>query len=65
MPAERVIDELVTQATLGLHTMTGPRFFGWVIAHPVGVAAEFLTCAWGQNSSMVVTPASAVAERGS
>jgi glutamate/tyrosine decarboxylase-like PLP-dependent enzyme len=64
MPAEKVIDELVTRATPGLHTMTGPRFFGWVIgaSHPVGVAADFLTSAWGQNSSMVVTPASAAVE---
>ena len=32
--------------------MTGPRFFGWVIggSHPVGVAADWLTSAWGQNA---------------
>jgi glutamate/tyrosine decarboxylase-like PLP-dependent enzyme len=30
--------------------MTGPRFFGWVAgaSHPVGVAADWLTAAWGQ-----------------
>jgi hypothetical protein len=35
----------------GLHSMVGPRFFGWVIgaSHPVGFAADWLTGAWGQN----------------
>ncbi|MSP00151.1 MAG: aspartate aminotransferase family protein [Acetobacteraceae bacterium] len=52
-PAETVLDELVTAATPGLRSMTGPRFFGWVIgaSHPMGVAADFLTSAWGQNAA--------------
>ncbi len=47
-----VIDELVDRAGPGLHAMTGPRFFGWVIggSHPAGVAADWLTGAWGQNA---------------
>jgi glutamate/tyrosine decarboxylase-like PLP-dependent enzyme len=47
-----VIDDLVARAEPGLHAMTGPRFFGWVIggSHPVGVAADWLTSAWGQNA---------------
>ena len=44
--------------------MTGPRFFGWVIgaSHPVGVAADWITFAWGQNAGTVATPAAAAAE---
>ncbi|MDK1489995.1 aspartate aminotransferase family protein [Sinorhizobium sp. 7-81] len=60
-----VIDELVAKAEPGLHTMTGPRFFGWVIggSHPVGVAADWLTSAWGQNTgNHHATPAAAAAE---
>ncbi len=47
-----VIDELAARAGPGLHAMTGPRFFGWVIggSHPAGVAADWLTAAWGQNA---------------
>jgi glutamate/tyrosine decarboxylase-like PLP-dependent enzyme len=50
--AQDVLDELVRRATPGLHAMTGNRFFGWVIgaSHPVGVAADWLTSAWGQNA---------------
>jgi glutamate/tyrosine decarboxylase-like PLP-dependent enzyme len=46
--------------------MAGPRFFGWVIgaSHEVGVAADMLTSAWGQNAGMYAgTPAAAVAEK--
>jgi glutamate/tyrosine decarboxylase-like PLP-dependent enzyme len=60
-----VLDDLVATATPGLRAMTGPRFFGWVIgaSHPVGVAADFLTSAWGQNAgNHVASPASAAAE---
>ena len=50
--AREVIDDLVTLAGPGLRNVTGPRFFGWVIgaSHPVGVAADWLTSAWGQNA---------------
>jgi glutamate/tyrosine decarboxylase-like PLP-dependent enzyme len=63
-PADLVINELVARAGPGLHAMTGPRFFGWVIgaSHPVGVAADWLTSAWGQNAGTVATPAAAAAE---
>lgn len=60
-----VIDELVARAEPGLHLMTGPRFFGWVIggSHPVGVAADMLTSAWGQNAgNHAATPAASAAE---
>lgn len=60
-----VIDDLVARAEPGLHAMTGPRFFGWVIggSHPVGVAADWLTSAWGQNAgNHHATPSAAAAE---
>src|SRR5690348_12996014 len=64
-PAE-VIGELVANATPGIRSMTSPGFFGWVIggSHPTGVAADWLTSAWGQNAGNVVaTPAAAAAEQ--
>ena len=60
-----VIDDLVARATPGLRAMAGPRFFGWVIgaSHPVGVAADWLTSAWGQNAgNHTASPATAAAE---
>lgn len=60
-----IIDQLVRDAEPGLHKMTGPRFFAWVIgaSHPVGVAADWLTSAWGQNvGNHVATPAAAAVE---
>jgi glutamate/tyrosine decarboxylase-like PLP-dependent enzyme len=60
-----VIDALADAAEPGLMGMTGRRFFSWVIgaSHPVGVAADMLTSAWGQNSGLFQgTPAAAVAE---
>ncbi|MET0430053.1 MAG: aspartate aminotransferase family protein [Microvirga sp.] len=65
MPAEAVIQELVERASPGLHATTGPRFFGWVIgsSHPVGVAADWLTAAWGQNAgNHTAAPAASAAE---
>lgn len=65
-PARAVIDELATLAEDGLHAMAGPRFFGWVVgaSHPVGVAADWLTSAWGQNAGdQHVAPAAAAAEQ--
>jgi glutamate/tyrosine decarboxylase-like PLP-dependent enzyme len=60
-----VIGELAALADPGLAMMTGPRFFGWVMgaSHPVGVAADWLTSAWGQNcGGHTVTPAAAACE---
>jgi glutamate/tyrosine decarboxylase-like PLP-dependent enzyme len=64
-PAQAVIEELTAKAVPGLNAMTGPRFFGWVIgnSHPVGVAADMLTGAWGQNAgNHHASPAAAAAE---
>ena len=61
-----VIDALNAAAEPGLSGTTGPRFFGWVIgsSDPVGVAADMLTSAWGQNAgSYACSPAAAVAEK--
>lgn len=63
--AADVIDELVERATPGLRASTGPRFYGWVIggSHPTGVAADWLTAAWGQNAgNLVAAPAAAAVE---
>lgn len=63
--AARVIDDLARLSAPGLRAMTGPLFFGWVIgaSHPVGVAADWLTAAWGQNAgNHVAAPAAAAAE---
>lgn len=64
-PQLAVLDDLVAKATPGLQATTGPRFFGWVIggSHPMGVAADMLTSAWGQNAgNHVVAPAASAVE---
>lgn len=50
----RIIDDLVAAAEPGLMSNVSPRFFGWVMgaSHPVGVAADWLTSAWGQNAGI-------------
>jgi glutamate/tyrosine decarboxylase-like PLP-dependent enzyme len=65
LPPEQIIDDLAANAEPGLMGMINPRFFGWVVgaSHPVGVAADWLTSAWGQNApSATGTPAAAAAE---
>lgn len=62
---EEVIAHLASMVEGGLMPMTGPRFFGWVIgsSHPVGVAADWLAAAWGQNAGHhSPTPAMAAIE---
>jgi glutamate/tyrosine decarboxylase-like PLP-dependent enzyme len=57
---------LAQGADAGLTGVAGPRFFGKVIggSHPVGVAADWLTSLWGQNSgSYLASPANAVIEQ--
>jgi glutamate/tyrosine decarboxylase-like PLP-dependent enzyme len=64
-PGDRVILELAQKAEQGLQMATGPRFFGWVIggSHPVGVAADWLASAWGQNTgNHHAAPAAAAVE---
>lgn len=52
VPGRSAIDQMVAAAEDGLHQMASPTFFGYVIgaSHPVGVAADFLVSAWGQNA---------------
>ena len=62
---EAVIQELANKAVDGLQMATGPRFFGWVIggSHIVGMAADWLTSAWGQNTgNHHAAPSAAAAE---
>lgn len=60
-----VIDDLIAAADPGLVGNTDGNFFAWVMGEsaPVGVAADWLTSAWGQNAAIYQTaPAAAVAE---
>lgn len=64
--AATVIDALALAAGPGLMATPGPRFFGWVIgaSHEVGVAADWLASAWGQNAGVYASsPAAAIAEK--
>ena len=66
MPEADVINHIVSNAEGALHQMSAPTFFGYVLggSHPVGVAADFLVSAWGQNAgSAVETPAVSGMER--
>ena len=61
-----VIDHIIRDADGGLHQMAAPSFFGYVLggSHPVGVAADMLVSAWGQNAgSAFETPAVTGMER--
>lgn len=60
-----VLDDLVTAAQDGLVGNTESNFLAWVMggSNPVGVAADWLTSAWGQNAAIYQTaPAAAIAE---
>ncbi len=60
-----VIRELAERGDAGLMQMAHPRFFGWVLgaSHPVGVAADWLASAWGQNTGYhTPTPTTAAVE---
>ena len=62
---DAVVRELIALAEPGLAAMTGPRFFGWVIggSNPVGVAADWLTSIWGQNTANhLASPSASAAE---
>lgn len=65
VPADRVIRDLIELSEPGLAAVTSPRFFGWVMggSNPVGVAADWLTGLWGQNTgNHLATPSAAAAE---
>ncbi len=59
------VRELAEGARAGLRPIVSPRFFGWVNGHShlAGVAADWLTSAWGQNCAGIpMTPAGAAVE---
>ena len=63
--ADETIARLIDIAEPGLNAMTGPRFFAWVIgnSHPVGVAADWLGSAWGQNvGNHLASPGASILE---
>lgn len=60
-----LIEELDRGARDGLRPIVGPRFYGWVNGHShlAGVAADWLTSAWGQNCAGIpMTPSGAAVE---
>jgi len=60
-----VIQDLIAAAEPGLVANTDPNFFAWVMggSDTTGVAADWLTSIWGQNSAIFQTsPAAAIAE---
>lgn len=66
MPEVDVVEHILNGAEGGLHQMAAPSFFGYVLgaSHPVGVAADILVSAWGQNAaSAFETPAITGMER--
>ena len=58
-----VLNDLVARGEQGLTPMTHPGFFGWVLggSSPVGVAADWLTSAWGQNAAFHTSSPTAAA----
>ncbi len=63
IPESAVINELADLGEPGLMPVTHPRFYGWVMgaSSPVGVAADWLAAAWGQNAGMHSTSPTAAA----
>lgn len=60
-----VVRELAEGARGGLRPIVAPRFYAWVngSSHPTGVAADWLTSAWGQNCAGIpMTPAGSAVE---
>lgn len=65
VPADQVIEDLVSDAAGGILGSGSGRFYGWVIGGslPVALAADWLTSTWDQNAASNVTaPAEAVVE---
>lgn len=62
----KVLNALAAGAEAGITSPSSPGFFGWVMggSHPLGVAADMMTSAWGQNvASYACSPAGATAEK--
>lgn len=58
-----ILQDLIAKAEGGIRAMAAPRFFGWVTgnSHLTGVAADWLTSAWGQNATNVLAAPAACA----
>lgn len=66
VPPDQVIAELIRNADPGINALPSGKFFGYVIggSMPVGVAADHIVSAWGQNAgSNYETPAITGIER--
>ncbi len=64
-PSPAVVEQLAHAVGPGLTAMPSPRWFGMVIGgtHPAGLAADWLTSAWDQNSALrAVTPGTIAVE---
>jgi glutamate/tyrosine decarboxylase-like PLP-dependent enzyme len=64
--AQQTIRQLIQDTDDGLRQMASPNFFGFVLggSHPVGVAADLLVSAWGQNAALAtVAPGTGGIER--
>ncbi|QGZ96083.1 pyridoxal phosphate-dependent decarboxylase family protein [Terricaulis silvestris] len=62
---DALVTELIERAEPGLAAMTGPRFFGWVIgaSAPAGMAVDWLTSTWAQNTGNAhATPSASAIE---
>lgn len=60
-----IIDEMVADASGGLHGVAGGRFFGWVMGSsmPSAIAADWLATAWDQNAALFAcSPSAAIYE---
>lgn len=65
MGIDALVSELIERAEPGLAAMTGPRFFGWVIgaSEPPGMAVDWLTSTWAQNTGNAhATPSASAIE---
>lgn len=65
LPAEQVIDDLVSDAAGGIIGCAGGRFYAWVMggSMPASLAADWLTSAWDQNAGLYASgPAAALVE---
>lgn len=61
-----VLNALADAAEAGITSPASAGFFGWVVggSHPIGVAADMMTSAWGQNAAgYTCSPASSTAEK--
>lgn len=62
---EEILNQLADAAEAGLVGLTGDAFYGWVMgsSNSVGVGADWMAAAWGQNAAIFQSaPSAAIAE---